>query len=83
MARIENSEAVKNRIAEQFIAVVAKNPSCTEVELKAAVNGKSTTKFHAIRELLETGLLVRKGTGRKNDPFRYELGEIPMEGGRA
>jgi hypothetical protein len=43
----------------------------TEPEIGAAVEGKTTLKRKALRDLTRQGKIVRLGTGKRGDPFKY------------
>ena len=47
----------------------------TEAEIGEAVEGKTTDKRTALRQLVEAGKLRREGSGKKGDPYRYSLSE--------
>jgi AAA domain-containing protein len=40
-------------------------------ELEALIDGKRTTIQAALRELVDAGLAVRSGAGKRGDPYRY------------
>lgn len=45
----------------------------TEHDIEAGVEGRTAAKREALRKLVATGEVVRTGTGRKGDAFRYSL----------
>jgi hypothetical protein len=47
----------------------------TEAELNEAIEGRTTLKRKAIRELHAEGVVDRLGKGRRGDPFRYRLSD--------
>jgi hypothetical protein len=46
--------------------------SMTEPEIDGAIEGKTTVKRRALRELIGNGRIARSGSGKRGDPFRYE-----------
>jgi hypothetical protein len=57
--------------------------SMTEPEIDDAIEGRTTVKRRALRELTGNGRIARSGRGKRGDPFRYEkassLVPVPME----
>jgi hypothetical protein len=51
----------------------SQNRSLTEPEINAGVAGRNEHKRRAIRKLTDQDLVVRIGTGRRNDPFHYRI----------
>jgi hypothetical protein len=45
----------------------------TEPEIGEAVEGKTTLKRKALRQLVEAGKITRDGRGTRGDPFRYRF----------
>lgn len=72
-------------MAESIVAVLdgkAATEALTEPEIGDAVEGKTTLKRKALRDLTRQGKIVRLGTGKRGDPFRYAscfLVPDPME----
>ena len=46
--------------------------SMTEPEIDGAIEGKTTIKRRALRELTGNRRIVRSGSGKRGNPFRYE-----------
>jgi hypothetical protein len=46
--------------------------SMTEPEIDDAIEGRTTVKRRALRELTGNGGIARSGSGKRGDPFRYE-----------
>jgi hypothetical protein len=60
----------------------AATEALSEPEIGDAVEGKTTLKRKALRDLTRQGRIVRLGTGKRGDPFRYAscfLVPDPME----
>ena len=57
--------------------------SMTEPEINCAIEGKTTVKRRALRELTGNGKIARSGGGKRGEPYRYEkacsLVPIPLE----
>lgn len=61
-------------MAEAIVAALdgkAETEALTEPEIGNAVEGKTTLKRKALRDLTRQGKIVRLGTGKRGDPFRY------------
>jgi hypothetical protein len=61
-------------MAEAIVAALAgksATEALTEPEIGDAVEGKTTHKRKALRDLTRQGKIVRLGTGKRGDPFRY------------
>ena len=61
-------------MAEAIVAALngkAATEALTEPEIGDAVEGKTTLKRKALRDLTRQGKIVRLGTGKRGDPFRY------------
>jgi hypothetical protein len=60
--------------------------SMTEPEIDGAIEGKTTIKRKALRELTRQGKVTRSGSGKRGDPFEYgidcSLVPTPIEGTR-
>jgi AAA domain len=64
----------EKRIAEAIIGFLkSKEEPVTEAEIDAEVEGRTTRKRKALRELVAAGKVERIGKGGKKDPFRYVL----------
>jgi hypothetical protein len=72
-------------MAESIVAALdgkAATEALTEPEIGDAVEGKTTLKRKALRDLTRQGKIVRLGNGKRGDPFRYAscfLVPDPME----
>jgi hypothetical protein len=60
-------------VGETILRALA-DKSMTEPEIDAAIEGKTTVKRRALRELTGNGRIARSGSGKRGDPFRYEKG---------
>jgi len=61
-------------MAEAIVAALdgkTATEALTEPEIGDAVEGKTTLKRKALRDLTRQGKIVRLGTGKRGDPFRY------------
>jgi len=61
-------------MAEAIVAALdgkAATEALTEAEIGDAVEGKTTLKRKALRDLTHQGRIVRWGTGKRGDPFKY------------
>jgi hypothetical protein len=69
-------------ISEAILRALA-DKSMTEPEIDGAIEGRTTVKRRALRELTGNGRIARSGSGKKGDPFRYEKASsivpAPME----
>lgn len=65
-------EIAAMNIQSQILAAL-KVKSLTEPEIVDAVNGNTKALRTVLRELTFHKLIVRTGSGKKGDPFRYEL----------
>lgn len=70
-------ESKKQQADQSVLAVMEKEP-LAEPQIKELVGRDQTGTAIAIRRLVENGLLVRSGAGKKGDPFLYALS---VEGG--
>jgi hypothetical protein len=64
------------RIQQDILTELGNRPNLTQMELLAAVSGKTTTKLSVLEELEASGRLIAETNGK---PFRYRLAEIPVE----
>jgi hypothetical protein len=70
----EKSEAEAGRIAEAILEYLrASQEPRTREEIEAQVEGKTGPTRKALRLLVEQEKIVREGTGRRGDPFRYSF----------
>jgi hypothetical protein len=69
---VEKSEADTKRTADAILEhMAAIDGHITEAEIGEAVEGKTTDKRTALRQLVEAGTLRKEGNGKKGDPYRY------------
>lgn len=54
-------------------AFLRNRPGVTEATIKAGVPCKNEVRIRKLRELCQSGLVVRSGRGGKGDPFTYSL----------
>lgn len=66
------------RIREAILDFVTQNPGTTRQVILNAVQGHGTLKSDILQSLIDK-LLRQEGSGRKGDPYRYWLREIPIE----
>jgi hypothetical protein len=66
-------DAEQAEIERAMVAVLRQRPGLTEKELGEDVEGKTTLKRKALRELHSTGVVIRAGDGARGDPYRYWL----------
>jgi hypothetical protein len=57
---------------ETAILACLERGSLTEPEINQAVEGKTTYKRKALRELLKQHRIKRSGSGKRGDPYRYQ-----------
>lgn len=70
----EKSEAEAGRIAKAILAYLQASPEPrTREEIENQVEGKTGPTRKALRKLVEENRVVREGTGRRRDPFRYRF----------
>jgi 5S rRNA maturation endonuclease (ribonuclease M5) len=70
----EKSEAETGRISQQILDYLrGSEQERTREEIEAQVEGKTGPTRKALRLLVEEGKIVREGTGRRGDPFRYSF----------
>jgi hypothetical protein len=70
----ERSKADADQVATTIVAhmrAIGGNP--TQPEIEQAVEGSTKAKRDALRVLVTEGKLLRKGGGKKGDPYRYSL----------
>lgn len=67
-------EAPKERITRAILNLLLMQGSATSTRIFKGVAGRRKTKIKALRGLLESGAVLRIGSGKKCDPFRYRLG---------
>lgn len=72
------SKGVKNRatptIRDQILnALAASNAGITESVLLDSVRGRRQEKVKVLRALVESGDVSRTGSGKRGDPYSYEL----------
>ncbi len=65
----------ERKLAEAQAAVlqVVKDAPLTEAEIREATQMQATLIARAIRTLVEQGALIRSGSGKRGDPYRYAL----------
>ena len=64
-------------VGEAILRALA-DKSMTEPEIDDAIEGKTTVKRRALRELTGNGRIVRSGSGKRGDPYRYEKASSPV-----
>lgn len=62
------------RITKTILNFLLREGTATTVRLHKEVEGRRRTKIKALRSLLDAGQVLRIGSGKKCDPFRYRLG---------
>jgi len=70
---VTKAEAEATRVADNIIGCVKDRSGLTEPEICDAVEGRLAGKRATLRELLQSGRVVREGTGKKGDPYRYSI----------
>lgn len=71
---VEDVKTVADAICE---FLTAKGEPMTEPEINTEVEGKTTLKRKALRELVANNGVERAGAGTKGDPFRYSCSLVP------
>jgi hypothetical protein len=71
VARVE--AVVRTAATEIEENLKAADGAKVEPEIMDAVEGKTGIKRKALRQLVETGRILREGSGRRGDPFRYRF----------
>ena len=71
-----SSEAAQERILDHL----AINPHSGTEDIRRALGMKGLTVFSETKALLEGGKIVCHGGGVRNDPHRYSMAELPIEG---
>jgi hypothetical protein len=69
----EQRESTDERVKSLIIGFVVKNPNATRQLLQDSITAEATTFAKCLKELVETGCVIRTGTGRKGDPFLYSV----------
>ena len=64
-------------VGEAILRALA-DKSMTEPEIDDAIEGKTTVKRRALRELTGNGRVVRSGNGKRGEPYRYEKASSPV-----
>ena len=64
-------------IGEAILRALA-DKSMTEPEIDDAIEGKTTVKRRALRELTGNKRVARSGSGKRGDPFRYKKACSPV-----
>jgi hypothetical protein len=71
---VEKSVAAAGRTADGILGHIRDGVGkLTEPEICEAVEGKTAVKRRALRDLVERGKVLRDGTGKKGDPYVYNL----------
>jgi hypothetical protein len=71
---VEKSEAEAERISHAILVYLrASEEPRTREEIEAQVEGKTGPARMALRLLVEGKQIVREGTGRRGDPFKYRF----------
>ena len=70
----EKGEAEQERIGEAILEYLSGGGEAKlDAEIDKEVEGKTTHKRVALRELVKAGEVVRSGKGKSGDPYRYEV----------
>jgi hypothetical protein len=67
-----NAETIQ-RIARAILDYLSSHSITTAASIGSFVKGRRAYKVKALRNLQESGEVLRVGSGRKCDPFRYRL----------
>jgi hypothetical protein len=67
-------------VANVGVAILAAlvDKSLSEPEIDDAIEGKTTIKRKALRELTGQGKIARSGSGKRGDPYKYQKGCSPV-----
>lgn len=67
-------------MANVGVAILAAlvDKSLSEPEIDDAIEGKTTIKRKALRELTGQGKIARSGSGKRGDPYKYQKGCSPV-----
>lgn len=63
-------------VADRILEVVAKKPHMTEADIARAIYGPKATQQRVnphCRKLVESGALIRQGSGGSGDAFTYRI----------
>ena len=66
------AEVYESNIDERILECLSKG-RLTEKEVRDLVKGKTKEVSNRLRSLAQSGAIYKTGTGKKNDPFLYEL----------
>lgn len=65
------ADVQKDESTKQILLLLDKGDELTEPEIKAEIGGNQSHIGKALRDLIKESKLVRRGTGRKGEPYRY------------
>jgi hypothetical protein len=75
-------EEERSRVQEAILVFLKMHEEPqTEKEIGADVEGRTSQKRKALRDLLAAGEIVRHGKGGKKDPFTYSCSHVPPKSG--
>lgn len=73
-ARIAAEQGPTERITRMILNFLLMQGTATRARIFKGVAGRRKTKITILRDLLASGAVLRIGSGKKCDPFRYRLG---------
>jgi len=60
-------------LSDEIVECLRNQPDLTENEIGEAVDGRTTIKRRALRDLVQARVVERIGTGKRGEPYRYRL----------